>query len=580
MEICLTGLKKFLKQKKVEEELSSLGDYQIAGVKKKPKDSFAFVRFASEEAKEKFLAQFPEKVELSMGVARIRAVHKEKTENSKKIEKRDRKRHPKDKSDKPEGEEKVAEVSLVEKICPFYHLPRDEQIRIKEVTCHRIFEDIKKFIVSKNKNPEFIRQSWLKEKETSCLRPILSLSNVDGIYRNKCEFTISDNGVAGEVHIGFVMSVDRDRNLFLTKMESGLPIVSPSCSGLVFAFERFLLDLAKENPDFAAKLVPFNYAEKKGCFRNLVVRQSEETREIALKLVANIEEEEQEFREFLFGKLREFCAGYPEKIASMSVEKFAGGSNAVPNDPSKESHIFGEYNFIVDRVLGLHFIVSVSGFFQVHTRLAELLYDQIRSLLKVDENTIFLDICAGTGTIGIICGQNASQIYFIEPEKGACDLIEKNLRLNQFLQASPQPLELALPAFLAEMSQQPSSPDQEAKPKGPEIKVFNSKIEECIDEICLAISGTGRRVVAVVDPPRAGLHPSVAQALRTFRGLDELVYVSCDLNQVKDNLSKLCDEEKKTNRGPPFSPLAVIPVDIFPHTKHFETLIHLKRLYE
>jgi tRNA/tmRNA/rRNA uracil-C5-methylase (TrmA/RlmC/RlmD family) len=38
----------------------------------------------------------------------------------------------------------------------------------------------------------------------------------------------------------------------------------------------------------------------------------------------------------------------------------------------------------------------------------------------------------------------------------------------------------------------------------------------------------GKRTVAIVDPPREGLHPKVIQALRKCKGLDTLVYISCN----------------------------------------------------
>ena len=43
------------------------------------------------------------------------------------------------------------------------------------------------------------------------------------------------------------------------------------------------------------------------------------------------------------------------------------------------------------------------------------------------------------------------------------------------------------------------------------------------------ISGTDKEIIAIEDPPRAGLHPDVTKALRTFIGLNKLVFVSCDL---------------------------------------------------
>ena len=37
--------------------------------------------------------------------------------------------------------------------------------------------------------------------------------------------------------------------------------------------------------------------------------------------------------------------------------------------------------------------------------------------------------------------------------------------------------------------------------------------------------------VAVVDPPRSGLHPDVVKALRACNGIKYLIYVSCDAQQ-------------------------------------------------
>jgi tRNA/tmRNA/rRNA uracil-C5-methylase (TrmA/RlmC/RlmD family) len=42
----------------------------------------------------------------------------------------------------------------------------------------------------------------------------------------------------------------------------------------------------------------------------------------------------------------------------------------------------------------------------------------------------------------------------------------------------------------------------------------------------------GKRTVAIVDPPREGLHPKVIQALRKCKGLDTLVYISCNHGTV------------------------------------------------
>lgn len=112
------------------------------------------------------------------------------------------------------------------------------------------------------------------------------------------------------------------------------------------------------------------------------------------------------------------------------------------------------------------------------------------------------------------------------------------------------------------------------------IEILPKKIEDCVQQISSQIVGHYEKVVAIVDPPRAGLHPSVVKSLRTFIGIDDIIFISCALRQAKENIVNLCCEESKNCKGPPFSPLKVIPLDIFPHTEHYETILHLKRLYE
>ncbi|KAL5078494.1 hypothetical protein RYX36_006915 [Vicia faba] len=47
-------------------------------------------------------------------------------------------------------------------------------------------------------------------------------------------------------------------------------------------------------------------------------------------------------------------------------------------------------------------------------------------------------------------------------------------------------------------------------------------------------------VVAIVDPPRAGLHPTVIKALRTHTRQRRLVYISCNPESLVANAIELC----------------------------------------
>uniref|UniRef100_A0A0D6R868 Methyltransferase domain-containing protein n=1 Tax=Araucaria cunninghamii TaxID=56994 RepID=A0A0D6R868_ARACU len=111
-------------------------------------------------------------------------------------------------------------------------------------------------------------------------------------------------------------------------------------------------------------------------------------------------------------------------------------------------------------------------------------------------------------------------------------------------------------------------------------------------------------VVAIVDPPRSGLHPVVIKALRTHPCLRRLVYISCNPETLIANAIELCtpsndkSEKGKGNKGrnrhmgniglarqraksmpmsEAFSPVKAMAVDLFPHTPHCEMVMLFER---
>ena len=74
--------------------------------------------------------------------------------------------------------------------------------------------------------------------------------------------------------------------------------------------------------------------------------------------------------------------------------------------------------------------------------------------------------------------------------------------------------------------------------------------------------------LAVVDPPRSGLGERVARMLVTL-GAPRVVYVSCDPSTLARDLAVLLKGGYRLEQ--------VHLVDLFPHTFHLETVVHLAR---
>ena len=77
----------------------------------------------------------------------------------------------------------------------------------------------------------------------------------------------------------------------------------------------------------------------------------------------------------------------------------------------------------------------------------------------------------------------------------------------------------------------------------------------------------GKPDVIITDPPRAGMHEDVIDAI-LFASPKRIVYVSCNpATQARD--LNLLDAQYKVS--------AVQPVDMFPHTHHVENVVLLEK---
>ena len=70
--------------------------------------------------------------------------------------------------------------------------------------------------------------------------------------------------------------------------------------------------------------------------------------------------------------------------------------------------------FVEERLLGLTYQVSPAAFFQVNTPGAEQLCELLQSLAHIGPKTVLLDVCCGTGTIGLSLASSVKRVVGIE----------------------------------------------------------------------------------------------------------------------------------------------------------------------
>ncbi|CAG8791151.1 15536_t:CDS:2, partial [Racocetra persica] len=158
-----------------------------------------------------------------------------------------------------------------------------------------------------------------------------------------------------------------------------------------------------------------------------------------------------------------------------------------------------------------------------------------------------IDMCCGTGTIGIALskslGNKIDKVIGIELCEEAVEDAKFNAKLNGI-----------------------SNSEYILGPVEKNLKTLYSYKN--------ADAGTA---VAIVDPPRAGVHKNVIKALRECKAIDYFLYVSCDCNLATQNFIDLCRPTTNNFPGIPFKPARAVGIDLFPHAKQVELLIEFHR---
>lgn len=177
---------------------------------------------------------------------------------------------------------------------------------------------------------------------------------------------------------------------------------------------------------------------------------------------------------------------------------------------------------------GLDLEISPRSFFQLNTKQAIQLYRTIASMISGNHEFI-VEAYSGIGAISLYLKDKAKEIIGIESIKDAVVNANRNAKKNGCAHVS----------FVCD----------DAANK----LVYLSK-KRTID-------------VLVVDPPRSGLDDAMLECILRSK-IKEIVYVSCNAATLGKNLAVLqsCYHVEK-----------VVPIDMFPHTPHVETVTLLRR---
>lgn len=280
--------------------------------------------------------------------------------------------------------------TILEATVPLAHLPYAEQLKQKEADCikqlhayadavKRINQQLKKSIVSAKQELNGLPCIWHGFKASPRINE----------YRNKNEFAIGTNA-DGEKIVGFRLGSYVDGTIEVAPVND-LPHVPQRTKEAAESFQTYIR---------SSKFTVFSPEFYTGQFRQLAVRLSESTGELMLIVGLHTMEILDELDQLKADIIDYFTnrEGKALNVTSIYVEEM--NKREVGQQFNRMVHIHGS-KYITDCILGLKFRISAASFFQINTAAAEVLYDFAIKLGKVNEETSVLDICCGTGTIGL-----------------------------------------------------------------------------------------------------------------------------------------------------------------------------------
>lgn len=280
--------------------------------------------------------------------------------------------------------------TILEATVPLAHLPYAEQLKQKEADCikqlHAYADAVKR---ANHHLKKSIAATKLELNGLPCIWHGFKASPRTEEYRNKNEFAIGKNA-DGEKIVGFRLGSYIDGTIEVGSIKD-LPHVPQRTKDAADSFQTYIR---------SSKYTVFSPEFYTGQFRQFCVRLSASTGELMLIVGLHTKEILDELVALKADIIDYFTnrEGKALNVTSIYVEEM--NKREVGQQFNRMEHIHGS-KYITDCILGLKFRISAASFFQINTAAAEVLYDFAIKMGKVNEETSVLDICCGTGTIGL-----------------------------------------------------------------------------------------------------------------------------------------------------------------------------------
>ncbi len=193
----------------------------------------------------------------------------------------------------------------------------------------------------------------------------------------------------------------------------------------------------------------------------------------------------------------------------------------------KYIHLYGLESLSLNE-FGVEYNLNNLGFLQVNTPMKERLYSRV--LENIDSSSTVIDAYSGAGLLSAIISKKCNKVIGIEINASASNSAKELSKRNN-------------------------------------IDNITFYTDDVASKLGLVLKGNEPRTI-VLDPPRSGCEGKVIKTiLEAKKSVEKVIYISCNPATLGRDLEILSQN---------FEVEMVEPFDLFPQTKHIETLVILK----
>ncbi len=272
----------------------------------------------------------------------------------------------------------------------------------------------------------------------------------------------------------------------------------------------------------------FNLREQVGLLRTLVIRTNSKGDVMVTLACTSLGEGEINGKAPVLSLLDAISERFPE-IKSLHYVINSKGNDSFGDLPVVN---YAGEDAIYEQMEDLCFKIGPKSFYQTNSEQAYRLYSIVREFADLKGGERVYDLYTGTGTIAQFISKKAASVIGIEYVPEAIEDARINAANNGITNCT----------------------------------FYAGDMKDILTSEFIAEHG-GAPDVIIIDPPRAGIHPDVAQVILDANP-EKIVYVSCNPATQARDLSILSQKYRITR---------VRPVDMFPHTVHIENVVALER---